>query len=54
MINFNTPPQVMGAITSIKSSVEVVVVGEYQSFFNLPIKIDFNSQVLILSIFLHY
>ncbi|XP_015760642.1 PREDICTED: hemicentin-1-like isoform X2 [Acropora digitifera] len=26
VINFNTPPQVMGAITSIKSSVEVVVV----------------------------
>ena len=54
VINFNTPPQVMGAITSITSSVEVVVVGEYQSFFNLEIKIDFNSKVMILSIFLHY
>ena len=54
VINFNTPPQVQGATTSIFSSVEVVVVGEYQSFFNLQIKIDFNSQVMILSIFLHY
>ena len=33
VINFNTPPQVLGAITSINSAVEVVVVGEYQSFF---------------------
>ena len=28
-INFNTPPQVMGAITSINSAVKVVVAGEY-------------------------
>ena len=33
VINFNTPPQVLGAITSINSAVEVVVVGEYESFF---------------------
>ena len=33
MINFNTPPQVIGAITSINNAVEVVVVGEYESFF---------------------
>ena len=32
MINFNTPPQVLGAITSINSAVEVVVAGEYQPF----------------------
>ena len=35
VINFNVPPQVQGAITSINSAAEVVVVGEYQSFFNL-------------------
>ena len=33
MINFDTPPQVQGAITVINSAVEVVVVGEYQVFF---------------------
>ena len=33
VINFNTPPQNPGAITAINSAVEVVVVGEYQSFF---------------------
>ena len=31
VINFNTPPKNPGAITSIKSAVKVVVVGEYQS-----------------------
>ena len=35
VINFNTPPKVRGAITSINSAVEVVVVGEYQCFFYL-------------------
>ena len=33
VINFKTPPQVLGAITAINSAVEVVVVGEYQLFF---------------------
>ena len=33
VINFNTPPQVLGAITVINSAIEVVVVGEYQVFF---------------------
>ena len=42
VINFKTPPQVLGAITAINSAVEVVVVGEYQLFFiftELQIKI---------------
>ena len=51
VINFNTPPKVTGAITSINSAVEVVVVGEYQAFFYLYSSSDQNcfSQVMILS-----
>ena len=58
VINFNTPPQVTGAITSINSAVLVVVVGEYQSFFYLYRTSDQNNncfnQVMILSIFVFY
>ena len=56
VINFNMPPQVQGAITSINSAVEVVVVGEYPSFFYLYSSSDQNcfSQVMILSIIVFY